>query len=516
MSERRAAAAAPAADPWERPLGAVRRGTGFTFRAWAPHARALALRIRGTTRPMAALGEGVWGTELDAAAGDDYVFLLDGDRALADPCSRSQPHGVRGPSRVVDVPRLPPGPSIAAEDLVVHEMHVGTFSEEGTFDGAIPHLPALRALGVNAIELMPVATFPGERGWGYDGLFAHAPHVAYGGPDGLSRLVQAAHDAGLAVLLDVVYNHVGPGSEGFAALGPYFTERHGTPWGPALDFAERGVREWAIQNAMGWIRDHGIDGLRLDAVQALFDDGAPHVMRELRDRVKSERRDALVIAETAVGDLRPVAEWAHDAQWADGLHHALHAILTGEREGYYAAYGRVADVAAAMLEAPSGRLVACAQNPDQVGNRAVGDRLAPDLLEVASTIVLFTPRPVLLFMGEEYGETRPFQFFCDHVDPAIAHATRIGRREEFAAFSSFTHRDVPDPQALATFLRSKLSRLERPGVRERYRRLLAMRRTLPKKLEILEVDERRKRLRARRGPAELVACFDPPSVRILT
>ena len=240
---------------------------------------------------------------------------------------------------------------------------MGTFSAEGTFDGVIPYLAELRELGVTAIELMPVATFPGERGWGYDGLYAYAPHPAYGGPEGLARLVAAAHREGLGVVLDVVYNHLGPGSEALTAFGPYLTDRVETLWGAGLDFSRAGVREWAIQNALLWVEGYGIDGLRLDAVNTIEDDPARHVLVELADRVHATEPRALVISETAVDDDRPIEEWGHDARWSDGLHHALHVLLTGEREGYYEPYGSVDDVLAELARRPPERHVVCATEP---------------------------------------------------------------------------------------------------------------------------------------------------------
>src|SRR5581483_4748176 len=361
--------------------------------------------------------------------------------------------GVRGPSRIVDTRAfdIRPGPSVTLEELVIYELHVGTFTPEGTFDAVIPRLETLRDAGLTAIELMPVATFPGNRGWGYDGLYTCAPHPAYGVPDGLARLVDAAHAAGLAVILDVVYNHVGPGDEALDAFGPYFTTRHETFWGKAIDYMQRGVREWALQNAELWTRDYKIDGLRLDAVHAIFDDESPvHILKELRERV-----EGFVISEMETGDLRPIEQWGHDAQWEDALHHELHVLLTGEHEGYYADYGSLEGLKR-ELDRSNPRFVACAQNHDQVGNRAVGDRLPPEKDRIALLAVLLSRDTPLVFMGEEYGETRPFQFFTDHIDPRIAEATREGRKKEFAAWVAFKHESVPDPQSPDTFERSKL------------------------------------------------------------
>jgi maltooligosyltrehalose trehalohydrolase len=481
-------------------LGAVPRGDGTVdVCVWAPGAGSVAVRAEEEVA-LERDGE-LW---LGSFSGDDYLLVVDG-AAWPDPCSRRQPDGVAGPSRVLDTSAFEwsddDWDGVSLDELVIYELHVGTFSEQGTFDGVVPRLRGLRDLGVTAIELMPVATFPGERGWGYDGLYTYAVHPAYGGPHGLARLVDAAHAEGLGVILDVVYNHVGPGDEALRAFGPYFTDRHETFWGDALDYAQRGVREWAIQNAEQWVRDFHVDGLRLDAVHAIFDDSPLHVCAELKQRVG----DALVISEMELDDWRPIDEWGHDAQWFDATHHELHVLLTGEKDGYYASFGSVGRLAEELRGRGRDprKLVVCAQNHDQVGNRALGDRLPEDALRVAAAVTLFSPCTPLLFMGEEYQETAPFQFFTDHIDPGIAEATREGRRREFADFASFSGEEVPDPQALETFLRSKLHPREPDPL---YRELLALRRELPRELEA-EADESARLLRLRRGDATLVADF---------
>ncbi|HET8751114.1 MAG TPA: alpha-amylase family glycosyl hydrolase [Gaiellaceae bacterium] len=487
-----------------RRLGAVpcRDGTAEVC-VWAPSAGSVAVRAEEEV-DLARGGECWAGT----FAGDDYRLVVDGE-TWPDPCSRWQPDGVAGASRVLDTGAFEwsddDWDGVPLDELVIYELHVGTFSEEGTFAGVVPRLRGLRELGVTAIELMPVATFPGERGWGYDGLYTYAVHPAYGGPGALARLVDAAHAEGLGVILDVVYNHVGPGDEALRAFGPYFTDRHETFWGDALDYAQRGVREWAIQNAEQWVRDFHVDGLRLDAVHAIFDDSEPHVCAELATRVRGVNPRALVISEMEVDDWRPVDEWGHDAQWADRSHHELHVLLTGEQDGYYAGYGSVASLAEDLggRGRDPRRSVICAQNHDQVGNRAFGDRLPEDALRVAAAVTLFSPCMPLLFMGEESFESAPFQFFTNHIDPAIADATREGRRREFAEFAEFAGEEVPDPQALETFLRSKLH----PGEPDPlYRELLELRRDLPRELET-EADEEGKVLRMRRGGVTLVADF---------
>jgi maltooligosyltrehalose trehalohydrolase len=493
---------------WQRPFGAVPAGEGAVeFRVWAPSARTVAVRVNGADHPLEAIGDGVHAATLDAVAGSDYLFVLDGEHSLPDPASRAQPDGIRGPSRVVDTSafEIAGGPGLRLDELVLYELHVGTFTPEGTFDAVIPHLRGLRELGVTAIELMPVGTFPGDRGWGYDGVYTSAPHPVYGGPEGLARLVDAAHREGLGVVLDVVYNHIGPGSDAVSAFGPYFTDRHETFWGPALDYSRRGVREWAIQNAELWTREYKIDGLRLDAVQAIYDDSPVHVLKELRTRV-----DGLVTSEMGPDDFRPLDEWGHDAMWLDNLHHELHVLLTGEHEGYYKDYGTMEGLVKELTRPRPERLIVAAQNHDQVGNRAVGDRLPADAHRVALSVVLFSADTPLLFMGEEHDETAPFQFFTDHIDPFIADATREGRRQEFAAFTAFSGEEIPDPQARTTFERSRISH---PPPDAFYAGLIRLRRDLPRELE---VSTEGRVLTMRRGSATLVADFDAKTVAVTT
>ncbi|HEU5212730.1 MAG TPA: alpha-amylase family glycosyl hydrolase [Gaiellaceae bacterium] len=506
----------PAPAALGRPFGAAAVEGGVEFRVWAPNAARAVVRVGTRDHDLILAGAGVWEATVEAGAGDDYLYLLDG-QAWPDPCSRFQPEGVRGPSQVVDPSRFSWTDAgwngVALDELVVYELHVGTFSDQGTFDGVITYFDGLRELGVTAVELMPVATFPGERGWGYDGVYAYAPHPAYGGPDGLARLVDAAHAAGLGVLLDVVYNHVGPGSEAIDAFGPYFTSRFHTFWGDAINYAEDGVREWAIQNACMWVRDYHVDGLRLDATHAIFDERPQHVLAELAERVHAERPQALVISEAAVGDLRPIEAWGHDAQWADELHHHLHVLLTGERDGYYADYGSGAGLAEQFGRRPADRLVVCSQNHDQVGNRALGDRPAAGELAIRAAVLLFAPETPLLFMGEEYGERRPFQFFTDHIDPAIIEATCEGRRREFESFTAFSGEDIPDPQDAGTFRRSKLSHQGDPELRDLYRELISLRRDLPREAEA-RWDEGARTLAVRRGDVTLVADFAAKTAEI--
>ena len=350
---------APAGDgvaeyPWERPLGAHPGTDGSVeFRVWAPDARSIALRLSGHELALEQAGHGVYERVAPARAGDDYCFVLNG-WPVPDPCSRWQPDGIRGPSRIVDVPAAAPFTPPTMRELVIYELHIGTFSDQGTFDAAIEHLPGLAELGINAIEIMPVAEFPGHHGWGYDGVYLSAAHSAYGGPHGLARLVAGAHDAGLAVILDVVYNHVGAsGTQALESFGPYFTGRYSTPWGKAINYDGADcdpVREWVLQSAVGWVRDFGIDGLRLDAIHAIFDASAEHIVAAVARRVHAERDDALVIAESGLNDPRVMRErdvggWGCDGAWADDFHHAVRTLVTGELDGYYADVGSVAKLA---------------------------------------------------------------------------------------------------------------------------------------------------------------------------
>jgi maltooligosyltrehalose trehalohydrolase len=528
--------------PWEQPLGATPVADGqVRFRVFSlEHEPRLVLGE--VEHPMQDEGHGTWVATVPAAAGDDYAYLVDG-RRLPDPATRLQPEGLRGPSRVVD-PRAwtwtdQAWGGVALEDLVVYELHVGTFTPEGTFDAVIGRLRELRELGVTAIELMPVADFPGRRGWGYDGVYVWAAHEAYGGPDGLQRLVDAAHAEGLGVILDLVLNHVGAsGEQALRAFGPYFTDRYSTFWGEAINYDDAWsgpVREWAVQASEMWIRDLHLDGLRLDAVHAIFDQSAEHLVAELARRVHAQRRHALVIAESGLNDPKVVREaarggWGCDAAWADDVHHAVRTLVTDEREGYYAEFGSVADLAhvfrdphlhdgrwsefrkrrfgAPAAGCPPERFVVFDQNHDQVGNRALGDRLPADARRLAAFVTLLSPYTPMLFMGEEYGEEAPFQFFTDHIDQEIAIATRDGRRREFASFAHFAGEEVPDPQDPATFERSTLTRRGDGSLRDLYTRLLAARRRLPRgPVDHIDYDDAARWLRVRRGSSTMIMNF---------
>ena len=524
--------------PFDLPLGARPRPDGATeFRVWAPRPERVALRVNGAEHELADEGFGVRSVTIDAPHGTDYAYVADGDE-LPDPNTRHQPQGLRGPSRVVDAATFTwsdggwETPDL--RHLVLYELHVGTFTREGTFEAAIAHLARLAELGVNAVELMPVAEFPGRHGWGYDGVYLSAAQSSYGGPEGLQRLVDAAHSHGIAVILDVVYNHLGAsGVKAMEAFGPYFTEKHGeTFWGKALNYDDEHcdpVREWVLQSAEGWIRDFHLDGLRLDAIHAIRDDSAEHLVAAIARRVHAENPRALVIAESGLNDPKVIDAWGCDATWADDFHHALRVLLTGDRAGYYEEFGSVADLAKAYRRphvhdgtystfrrrrfgaradhvAPE-RFVVFSQNHDQVGNRAFGDRMPAEARPLAALATLLAPFTPMLFMGEEYGEPAPFQFFSDHIDEEIATATREGRRREFAAFAEFAGEEVPDPQDSATFEGSKLTREETPGTRALYAELLRARREVRGEAEVLEADEQRRRLLVRRGDHRLALNF---------
>ncbi len=534
--------------PRERTLGArVLDAQRAEFRVWAPRADSVAVSLRGREHAMTDAGHGVREAEVPAAAGDDYGFVLDGER-LPDPCSRWQPEGLRGPSRLLaDPPRGHVFAPVALSELVVYELHVGTFSTSGTFDGAIEHMAELARLGVTAIEIMPVGEFPGARGWGYDGVYMSAAQSSYGGPEGLRRLVSAAHDAGLSVILDVVYNHLGAsGVTAIEAYGPYFTPKYETPWGRAINYDDAEcdpVREWVAQSAEGWIRDFDLDGLRLDAIHAIHDSSPEHIVAAVSRRVHAAKPGALVIAESGLNDPKVMRDarrggWGCDGAWADDFHHALRTLITDESDGYYADFGRVAQLAKAFhrphvddgdysrfrrrrFGAPADDVapeafVVFSQDHDQVGNRAFGDRLPPEARRLAAFCTLLSPFTPMLFMGEEYGEPAPFQFFSDHIDEAIAVATRQGRRREFAAFASFGH-EVPDPEDPATFQASKLTRKRDPSLEALYRDLLATRGQLAgHEAHAASWDEEARWLALRRGEYELTMNFGTEPVTLVS
>lgn len=498
---------------------------------WSPSAGSMAVEAAGARHPMRRGDGGWWRVVVPGLGhGDDYAFAIDdAATALPDPRSRWQPHGVHGASRRYDHDRFTWTDQrwlgMALPGCVFYELHVGTFTPHGTLDAAIDRLDHLVGLGVDVVELMPVSAFPGVHGWGYDGVHPFAVHEPYGGPDALKRFVDAAHARGLAVALDVVYNHFGPSGNYLPSFGPYFTERHHTPWGAAVNLDDEGsdeVRRWIIDNALMWLRDFHVDMLRLDAIHALVDDGAEHVLRDLSRAVDvlatQVHRPLALIAESDLNQPTTVTPrecggLGMTAQWNDDFHHALHTLLTGEAQAYYGDFAADpfaalhATLTSAFFHAgtwssfretkhgapvdlaltPGHRFLAYAQNHDQVGNRATGDRVAasisPGLAQVGAALVLTSPFTPMLFMGEEWAASTPWQFFTDHQEPELAEAVRAGRRREFAEHG-WNARDVPDPQDVATVEASRLdwselARAPHANILDWHRQLIALRRAEP-------------------------------------
>jgi maltooligosyltrehalose trehalohydrolase len=486
-----------------RTLGAVPDQDGVVFRVFAPNRRRVtAVLADGRSHVLAPEGHGYFRGRIPGAGpGDRYHLRLDGEKTLPDPVSRSQPLGVHGPSEVVDLDDFGWGgeraPELDPDEMVVYELHAGAFTPEGTLEAVIPRLAELKALGADAVELMPVAAFPGRRNWGYDGVFPFAVHAGYGGSRGLQRLVRAAHEAGLAVLLDVVYNHLGPEGCVHQEFAPYARGAAGTPWGRSMNVDGphgHGVRRHFVENALQWLADFRVDGLRLDAVHEIRDASATHFLEELSREVRglSSRtgRHAVLVAESGRNDPRLVSPWnvggyGLDAMWGFDFHHALHALLTGEHCGYYADFGSARELAMAMAMGfvlkgeysrfrrttwgrlpvrPDGELlgsgcfVRYAQSHDEAGNRPWGRRLSrlTDLegLKLAAFATLLTPGPAMLFMGEEYGETKPFHYFADFDNPRLNAAVRRGRRRDMRGMG-FTGRSR-DPASKAALRESVL------------------------------------------------------------
>jgi len=538
------------------------------FQVWAPQAARVEVDTLGCRYPMALAEPGWWQADV-AAAGDgaDYALRLDGGDPLPDPRSPRQPYGIDGVSRTYDQSAFAwtdrgwrGGP---LHGSVIYELHVGTFTPEGTLDAAIGRLGHLSDLGVDTVQLMPVAAFPGQHGWGYDAAHLWAVHEPYGGPDALKRFVDACHARRLAVLLDVVYNHVGVGNR-LGVFGPYFTEAHVTPWGPAVNLDQPGsdeVRAFLIENALTWLRDYHLDGLRLDAVHALEDHRALHFLEQLASEVQALaallNRDLVLIAESDLNDPRLVTSreaggYGLTAQWSDDFHHAVHAAVTGERQGYYCDFGSMAALAHTMtrvffhdgrwsafrgrthgrqvdiFRVPAHRFLCYLQNHDQVGNRATGDRIAatvsPDLIKAGAGLVLTAPYTPMLFMGEEWGADTPWQYFTDHVDPGLAEAVARGRREEFARHG-WAAEDVPNPQDSATFTRSKLD-WSQPGQDAHrdmlawYTAMIALRRARPELTDprldrvSADYDEQDRWLVVRRGRLRIAANLGPAPQRL--
>ncbi|MGE0757200.1 MAG: malto-oligosyltrehalose trehalohydrolase [Pirellulaceae bacterium] len=510
--------------------GFRRDGEGGAWRVWAPRAEQLDLVLLTETErqvvAMESAGEGWYvHSESHVPEGQRYLFRLPSGRELPDPAARWQPDGVHAPSAVWSGVQARWSDSawsgLPLGELAIYELHTGTFTPEGTFAGISRRLDELRELGVNCIEVMPVAQFPGHRGWGYDGVYPYAVQQSYGGPEELARLVDACHTAGLAILLDVVYNHLGPEGNYLSEFGPYFTSRYGTPWGAAWNYDAEGsdhVRAYVLDNVRYWLREFHFDGLRLDAVQEIHDESAKHILQEIQEVADEESarlgRVLHIIAESNQNDVKLLREPAHggyglNAQWSDDFHHTVHTLLTGERDGYYSDFGDPPQLAQAINQAfvydgqyssyrrrhygtsakgmARERFVVCVQNHDQTGNRALGERfgelLTPAQQRLAAGTLLLSPYTPLLFMGEEYGESRRFPFFCEFSDPQLVEAVRRGRREEYAAFP--WPDQLPDPHLVATFESALLSwewevQASRAGLRHWYQDLLRSRRLWPR------------------------------------
>ncbi len=537
------------------------------FSLWAPRAQTAAVKLGGRLYPLELAEGGWWNADIEEAhPGSTYQFVLDASDPLPDPRSAFQPEGVNGPSQIVD------HSAFAWNDLrwqarplssaVIYELHIGTFTPAGTYLSAIERLGHLADLGITHLELMPVNEFPGVAGWGYDGVDLYAPHHAYGSPDDLKTLIDACHQKGLAVILDVVYNHLGPAGNYLERFGPYFNDAYHTPWGAAVNLDHEGsieTRRFFLDNAAMWLRDYHFDGLRLDAIHAYFDHSAIHFLEQLSRAVDSLSahlgRSLFLIAESDLNDPRLVKSidaggFGVDAQWSDDFHHALHTVLTGETKGYYEDFGSLAQLAE-VLSNPflydgiksrhrgrihgkrvcglSGhRFLAYSQNHDQIGNRAAGERLchltSPGRCKIAAALVLTSPYLPMLFAGEEFGASAPFQYFTHHEDAELAAKVSEGRKNEFRAFG-WAPEDVPDPQDQGTIERSKLQwdELSSPSHDELfvwYKNLIALRREFADltdgRLDRVEVrfDEQASWLAMKRGSVQVVCNLAPVGQRI--
>lgn len=510
-------------------IGANYLGKGnCEFVVWAPFRQKVELKIilpPERTVPMDKDKLGYWRIVLEDIHPEAlYSFILDGEIERPDPASCHQPEGVHGPSQVVDHNSFRWGDGkwqgIDISQMIIYEIHTGTFTPEGTFEAIIPRLDETCEVGINAIELMPVAQFPGERNWGYDGVFPYAPQASYGGSKGLKTLINECHKKGLAFILDVVYNHLGPEGNYLRDYGPYFTDKYRTPWGNAINFDDAysdEVRDFFIQNAIFWFEKYHVDGLRLDAIHAMYDFSAKHILEELAEKIEelSEKEDRkfYLIAESDLNDSRIIegrkfGGYGIDAQWCDDFHHSLHTLLTGERSGYYVDFGKTEYLVRALKEGfvysgqysvyrrrrhgnlpkerSGNKFVVYSQNHDHVGNRLSGERLSTLIsfegLKLAAGLVLLSPHIPLLFMGEEYGEEAPFLYFVSHSDPDLIEAVRKGRKEEFESFD--WKGEPPDPQSSGTFMDSKIDWEKRNGgshgvLLSYYKQLIKLRKEIP-------------------------------------
>jgi len=471
------------------------------FVVWAPLLNEVSVKVihpKNREIKMLRDDDGYWRISAqDVSPGSLYFYRLNNSTQRPDPASLCQPQGVHGPSEVVDIGSFEWHDAgwggIPLKDMVIYELHIGTFTPEGTFEAACTRLDMLKQLGINAIEVMPVAQFPGERNWGYDGVYPYSVHYSYGGPEGFKKFVNECHKRNMALILDVVYNHLGPEGNYLSEFGPYFTDKYHTPWGKAINFDDTysdHVRNFFIENALHWLTNYHIDALRLDAVHGIFDFSARHILGVLSEKVekvsKMMQKKLFLIAESDLNDVRLIRKRSNGgygigAQWCDDFHHSLHALFTGERIGYYSDYGKPEDLIKALKEGfvysgqyshfrkrhygsssagyPPERFVVCAQNHDQVGNRMLGERLSHlitfEALKAIAGILLMSPYIPLLFMGEEYAENAPFLYFVDHSDKNLIDAVRAGRKREFASFR--WKGNPPDPQSVDTFAGSKLN-----------------------------------------------------------
>jgi len=510
-------------------IGVNKLKTGsFEFRVWAPFRNRVQLRITGTDPGVLDMEHdnyGYWSKILrEADPGIRYKYILDNYIERPDPASHFQPEGVHSESQIIDQDQFVwedgNWETSNLSEMIIYEVHVGLFTLEGTFRAAVPRLDEIKATGINAIEIMPVAQYPGTRNWGYDGVYPFSVQNSYGGPSGLKHFVNECHKRGINVILDVVYNHLGPEGNYLGDYGPYFTDKYGTPWGDAVNFDGRysdHVRNYFIQNAMHWFENYHIDALRLDAVHAIFDMSAYPFLEELNDEVKNfsklTGKKKYMIAESALNDVKiikpkPTGGYGYDAQWSDDLHHSLHALITGERNGYYMDYGKTQHLVKALKEGfvysgqfsefrkkkygsiskylPSEKFIVFSQNHDQTGNRMNGERLSAlvdfEALKLVAGVVILSPNIPLLFMGEEYGEESPFLYFISHSDPDLVGAVREGRKAEFREY--IVSGEPPDPQSVDTFTRSRINwdkRYEGKNlvILDYYKQLIDLRNKLP-------------------------------------
>ena len=527
------------------------------FEVWAPLAESVAVEVAKVTYPLKKTERGYWAADVEQAQpGTDYGYILDGEQPIPDPRSQWQPDGVNGLSRILDHNSFEwhdqawQAPPFAK--AVVYELHLGTFTPEGTLDSAISKLDYLKDLGITHVEVLPLASSPGERGWGYDGVALFAPQESYGGPDAVKRFIDAAHGKGLAVINDVVYNHFGPTGNYTGKYGPYITESHKTPWGGAVNLEEEGsseVRRFFCDNVLMWLRDYHFDGLRLDAVTAYIDRSAVHLLEQMADETKALGAELgkhfFLVAESDLGDPRVVRAkeaggYGLEAQWSDDFHHALWTVLTGDLKGYYSDFGSIAQLATAMEEVfvfqgqysdyrkrnhgrpvhdlPGYRFLGYIQNHDQIGNRAVGDRLSdlvsPGKVKIAAALVLLAPFVPMIFQGEEFAASTPFLYFTDHEDLELGTAVSEGRKQEFGSFG-WAPEEIPDPQLPDTFQRSKLNWQEtgetsHADILDWYKKLIALRKSSRPLLDgnmrdsHVRFDEEARWLVLQRGPYQVI------------